>query len=467
MQIQGHCHARGSETSINREQSRRLRQVSLVLLAVLLPLLVSTVISMCLLWPKHFNLVGSVPEFGTGAEIVYGTVVSVPIRAEQTQEYEEKNTEDRTTANDTSLTTLNSYKDLQDINNGSDESSEHDLGQSEQLATFSVDSPTVIKVELDSEAEPHALYGNHGKVVEVPIASIHSTGKFQIGDRVRIAHYPGRAESPKLGEKNNNGQYYYVERARQYSFYWLGIIYFLVVALVAGKRGLGAILGLTASLFVILGFVIPAMMEGSNPILVSITGCMAMIFLSVYLAHGVSVRTTTALLGTLAGIFFTFLLAIGTIKFTNLVATSADHSADLLWYLPNLNLNLILLAGIIVAGIGPLNDVAITQASAVWELYFANPIQNGWQIFRRAMRIGRDHIASTVYTLAFAFVGTSMPALILVIVVNRPFAATISLEEIAETLVGTFVASLGLVITIPLTTALATLIVGITQAREK
>jgi uncharacterized membrane protein len=110
----------------------------------------------------------------------------------------------------------------------------------------------------------------------------------------------------------------------------------------------------------------------------------------------------------------------------------------------------------VLAGIGVLNDVTITQASAVWELRGADPTMPARTLFTRAMRIGRDHIASTVYTIAFAYVGTALALLLLVRAFDHSFADLVTFEEVADEIVRTLVASIGLVVAIPLTTAIGT-----------
>lgn len=119
----------------------------------------------------------------------------------------------------------------------------------------------------------------------------------------------------------------------------------------------------------------------------------------------------------------------------------------------------IILAGIIVAGLGVLNDVTITQASAVWELEAATENRNPWQLFTQAMRIGRDHIASSVYTIAFAYAGTALPVLLLIQLYQRPIGETLTSETFAEEIVRSLVGATGLVLAVPLTTGVAVLLV--------
>lgn len=239
----------------------------------------------------------------------------------------------------------------------------------------------------------------------------------------------------------------------------MGLLYVIIVVAVAGRRGFLALLGLAASTLVIVFFILPALMAGKPPMLVTLAGVGAIMFLSVYLAHGITIRTTTALVGTLLGLMVTVLLAYAGTRAAGLSGASDEDALILGTQLPALALPSLFICGIVVAGLGALNDVTITQASAVWELDEADPQMPRRKLFSRAMRIGRDHIASTVYTLAFAYVGTALPTLILAMLSQRPFLELLTVSQIAEEIVRTLVASIGLVLAIPATTAVGTFLV--------
>lgn len=246
----------------------------------------------------------------------------------------------------------------------------------------------------------------------------------------------------------------------------LAALYVLLVIAVAGKRGLWALVGLVASTVVLIGFIVPALMSGASPLAVTVVGSAAMLFVSVYLAHGISIRTTTALLGTLVGLGVSTSLALWGVRAATLSGATSEDALTLFTYFPKLSLSALLTCGIVIAGLGALNDVTITQASAVWELQAANPHMGRWRLFVRAMRIGSDHIASTVYTLAFAYAGTALPTLILAMMVDRSLASLAVAGDIAEEIVRTLVASIGLILAIPLTTALGTVLVSIVGGDE-
>ncbi|MBO1750685.1 YibE/F family protein [Actinotalea sp. BY-33] len=253
--------------------------------------------------------------------------------------------------------------------------------------------------------------------------------------------------------------YVYVDHVRDLPLGLLAVVYAGMVVLVARWRGLAALVGLGLSLALIAGFTLPALLAGYPALPVGLVTASAALFVTLYLAHGLSARTTTALLGTLLGLALTAVLAGWATGAAHLTGMTGEDSLVLPSYAPDMDLRGVVLCGIILAGLGVLNDVTITQASAVWELRTLAPDLSRVDLFRRGMRIGRDHIASTVYTIAFAYVGAALPVMLLVSLYDQSLASTLTAGEIAEEVVRTLVGSIGLVAAIPLTTAIAAVVV--------
>ena len=296
--------------------------------------------------------------------------------------------------------------------------------------------------------------------VEVPVHvpfDIIDNG-LDVGDRIEAMFNPTALET--------GTPYIFVDFVRDVPLGALLALYVIVVLLVARVKGLAALFGLAASLAVVGAFMLPSLMVGKEPLLVVIVGASAMMFASIYLAHGISIRTTTAVLGTLGGLAITGVLAAWSVGANNLTGTLSDDAIALYGQLGYLKMSDILLTGIVLAGLGALNDVTITQVSTVWELHSANPQASRRRIFSQGMVIGRDHIASTVYTLAFAYVGTSLPLLMSAALVDRGFLDLMTVGQIAEEVVRTLVASIGLVLAIPMTTAIATLLAPVAPAKR-
>lgn len=238
----------------------------------------------------------------------------------------------------------------------------------------------------------------------------------------------------------------------------MAVLFVLVTIAVARLRGLLALLGLGFAAAVVVGFVLPALVSGQSPLWVGLTGSAAIMFVVLYLAHGLSLRTTTALLGTFAGLALTALIGGVAVRSVHLTGISSDDTSLLVQAAGQIDPRGLLTCGIILAGLGVLNDVTITQASAVWELREAAPGMAPRRLYQTAMRIGRDHIASTIYTIVFAYAGVALPVLLLIELYSQPLTSVLTSLDIAEELVRTMASAIGLVLAVPLTTALAVLV---------
>jgi uncharacterized membrane protein len=230
------------------------------------------------------------------------------------------------------------------------------------------------------------------------------------------------------------------------------------VIAVARWRGFASLLGLGFAGFILVKFMFPALVAGANPIMVALIGSSAIMFVVLYAAHGFSARTTTALVGTLFGLILIAVLGYAATRWAHLTGVASEEDYVLAATAPDLRLTSVVMCGIIVAGLGVLNDVTITQASSVWELRAASPGMSRRRLFVSAMRIGQDHIASTIYTIAFAYAGASLAVLMLLTIYNRPLMQLISSESLAEEIARTLVTSIGLILAVPITTGIATLV---------
>jgi uncharacterized membrane protein len=315
------------------------------------------------------------------------------------------------------------------------------VGDGQAIVDAVVTQPPDLTDLATAEIGVELIGGSHDGL-ETTVLAPHPSVSEQIdtGDRVQLLYMPQNIGTGTL--------YSFWDFDRTAPVGLLAILYLVAVLAVARLKGLA----------VVAFFMLPGLMEGTSPLLVALVGCSAMMFPAVYLAHGVSVRTTTALLGTFGGLAITVVLAVWGTGAANLTGSS-ENGITLYQYFPGLSLSDLLMCGIVIAGLGALNDVTITQASAVWELGAANPSTPRRTLFLQGMRIGRDHIASTVYTLAFAYVGTSLPLIMLASLADRPLTDTLLSAEIAEEVVRTLVSSIGLVLAIPLTTAIAAVLV--------
>jgi uncharacterized membrane protein len=260
--------------------------------------------------------------------------------------------------------------------------------------------------------------------------------------------------------------YSYTDFDRDSSMALLLVLFVAAVLLIGRWQGLKSLISLAISLWVIVQFVVPAVFEGRNPVWVSIIGASLVLLLALYLTHGVTARTTAALVGTYGALLLTALLATIFANLGNFTGATSEDATFIQALQGDLNLRGLLLGGIIIGAIGVLDDVTVTQSSAVSELHAANPSMNRLQLYRSAMNIGRDHVGSAVNTLALAYAGAAMPLLLVFTVFNRGLVRTVTNEIVAQEVLRTMVGSMGLIASVPLTTAFAAWIVTYGRANQ-
>lgn len=285
-----------------------------------------------------------------------------------------------------------------------------------------------------------------GKVVTVTVPPEVSRSGIAPGDSVQLIQMPTQGQAPAFS-------LFSVDRS--VAIWWLAGIFVLTVAVVARLRGLLALVGLAFGAWVLVKFMLPALLTGESGLAVALVGSTAIMYVVLYLAHGPSLRTSAALGGTLVGIAITAATGLVAVD-TQRLSGVADETGSLLTsFVGDVNFQGLLTCAIIIAGLGVLNDVTITQASSVWELRSASPAMPRRELFTSAMRIGRDHIASTIYTIVFAYAGTALSVLLLLFLYDRPVLELLSTEDIAEEVTRTLASAIGLVLAVPATTAIA------------
>ncbi|NYD57401.1 putative membrane protein [Nocardioides marinisabuli] len=232
-----------------------------------------------------------------------------------------------------------------------------------------------------------------------------------------------------------------------------------VLAMVAfGRwRGVSALAGLGVTFLLLLYFVVPAILAGSPPLLVAIVGSAAIMLTVLYLTHGLAATTTVAVLGTLASLTLTGVLSALAVSALHLTGVTDDLSLAV-GMTQGVNTEGLLLAGIVIGSLGVLDDVTVTQSATVAELARANPAYGALQLFRAGSRVGRSHIASVVNTIVLAYAGSALPLLILIVANTESLGSVVTDQIIAQEVVRSVVATLGLVAAVPLTTGLAALV---------
>ena len=285
--------------------------------------------------------------------------------------------------------------------------------------------------------------------------------QLKAGDEVRIIRQVDQQGATSYG---------FYDYERTWPLVALAAVFAVVIVAVARWRGLLALVGIVVAFLVLVVFLLPALRDGAPAVPVSLVASAAILYVVIYLAHGVSLRTSAALLGTLTSLLLAAVLSWAAIGLAHLTGLSEEQNNEVAAYMGNVSITGLLLAGFIIGSLGVLNDVTVTQASTVFELAgmgddFDNspgrsaPARRTRRtIFLGAMRVGRDHIASTVYTLVLAYAGSSLPLLLLFSVANRSLGDVLTSESVAIEIARSAVGGIALALSVPLTTAIATVL---------
>nr|WP_323378288.1 YibE/F family protein [Streptomyces smaragdinus] len=275
--------------------------------------------------------------------------------------------------------------------------------------------------------------------------------RYDVGQELVVSYQP--KAPPEV-------QYAVVDVVRSVPLMVLAVLFAVAVVLVGRLRGLAALVALAVSFAILILFILPAIIEGSNPLLVAVVGGSAIMLIALYLSHGFNARTSVAAIGTLASLLLIGLLGSLFIGWTKLTGSTDDFTGLIHQQYPGIEMSGLLLAGVLIGSLGVLDDVTVTQASAVWELRQAEPGASWRKLYGSAMRIGRDHIASVVNTLVLAYAGASLPLLLLFTTARVGVTGVLTSELVTQEVVRTLVGSIGLVASVPLTTMLAAMVLA-------
>ncbi|MFE6923592.1 YibE/F family protein [Nocardia sp. NPDC057663] len=269
------------------------------------------------------------------------------------------------------------------------------------------------------------------------------------GDEIRVV----RAEDP-----SGMTMYAFEDYSRGLPLLVIVLAFVIVICVVARWRGFRALIGLVFAFAVVVMFLLPALLDGKPAIPVALVSGALILYVVLYLAHGVNLRTSSALLGTLASMLVAAFLSWLTLEVTNLTGLSEEQNTNVATYIQHVSITGLLLAGFIIGSLGVLNDVTITQASAAFELAALDEGASRSEIFTATMRVGRDHIASTVYTLVLAYAGGALPLLLLFSVAGRSITDVLTGDAVAIEITRSAVGGIALALSVPLTTVIAVLL---------
>ncbi|MBB5152800.1 YibE/F family protein [Saccharopolyspora phatthalungensis] len=286
-----------------------------------------------------------------------------------------------------------------------------------------------------------------GQTIQQAVPTDPGSPRFAVGDQVVLSYAGANPDDP--------ASYQVVDFQRGTPLLVLALMFAAAVIVLGRWQGFAALIALGLSFVVLIGFVLPAILAGENPLLVAVVGAGLIMFVVLYLTHGFSARTSTAVLGTLLSLALIGLLSAVFSASASLTGLDEDTSSLMGLLGAPIDARGLLLAGIVIGALGVLDDVTMTQTSAVWELRKANPTMSLRQLYTAGLRIGRDHVSSAVNTLVLAYAGAALPMLLAYTLSGRTFNQIVSSQAVAQEVVRTLVGSIGLVAAVPITTAIA------------
>lgn len=293
-----------------------------------------------------------------------------------------------------------------------------------------------------------------GQITRIALGPSNLTSSFNAGDKVRVQALKG---APAGGTR---AAYAFAGLDRRGTLLWLALAFAALVIILARWRGVLALVGFALSLLLVTKFLIPAILAGSPPLLVAVVGSLAVMFVTVGLTYGVTAQSAAAVLGIAGSLLFAGIVGTIAVHSARLDGHSSEFSNFLSTANGGLSLQGIVLAGLVLGALGVLADMGVTQASAVMALRRTNPELPPRRIFSEAFGVGRDHLVATTHTLVLAYVGATLPLLLVLQASGVGTIDGLNAQDVAEPVVATLVGAMALLISVPLTTILATALVA-------
>ncbi|GAB3646892.1 hypothetical protein GCM10028833_09710 [Glycomyces tarimensis] len=376
---------------VNREHLAPTDAVPRAALWILVPAAVATIAALALLWPYHLS---EAEDQGFGTEVT-GHVISI-------------------------------------------HETECDPEQTELSEELQADRCGDVLLRLTSGPDA-------GAEILVDIPAGPGATEVEPGQEVVLIYTP---------DSVSGQQYHIIDHERSGPLWALAVAFALAVIAFGRWKGVRSLASLGITFGIVLLFIVPAILDGRSPMLVAIVGAAAIMLASLYLSHGWNRTTTVAVLGTLAALVLTGVLAQGAVHLAHLNGVLDEETMSLAMQYP-IDMSGLLLAGILIGALGVIDDVTVSQAATVDEVAKANPKWGRARLFRSGMRVGRDHLTSVVNTLVLAYAGASLPLLVLIAAANRPLGQVLTSQIIATEIARTVVGTLGLIAAVPITTWLA------------
>lgn len=279
---------------------------------------------------------------------------------------------------------------------------------------------------------------------------VSNANYYEVGDQVFVDAY-----TDEYGQET----FYVVEFVRSSSLFWLAAIFIVLVLLVGRFKGLKALISLSLSFIIIIKFILPQILKGQDPFLVSLLGGFFILVLIIYITEGWGRKSHLAIFSVSLSLLTTLTLALIFTKAAKLTGLAQEEAIFLIDFgRATINFQGLLLAGFIIGAIGVLDDIIVGQIEAVDSLREANPSLPSKKIFSLAYRIGNTHLGAIINTLFLTYAGAALP-LLLLFVINREaglgMARVINTEVISTEIIRTLVGSVGVMLSMPIATFLA------------
>lgn len=256
---------------------------------------------------------------------------------------------------------------------------------------------------------------------------------------------------------DGSSEYVFFDVYRLPTVYWLLALFIAVVFIVGRWKGLSSFIGMVVSIAVLLQFVVPQILQGQNPVMISMIAAVVIGSVTLYISHGWNSMSHIALGSLLLALLAVASISTVAVKAAHLVGLGSEE-AYFLQYGDTAKINLqgLLLGGIILGSLGVLDDVTVSQVSLVYQLRLLRKKTDWVELYKRGISVGKDHVASLVNTLVLAYAGANLPLFILFVLAdNTPHWVTLNSEVIIEEVIRTLAGSVGLVLAVPITTAAA------------
>lgn len=319
----------------------------------------------------------------------------------------------------------------------------------------------------------------HGRVVEIlrqEMREIPGTGTTHLYQTIRAEVLDGTLEGKVITIENDyleldKGDKFYfnhnieidgretygiVSIDRKDSLIFLVALFVLAVVAFGGRQGVRALFALVGSFFAIFFILMPGLLNGWNPLLASFLVASGILFAAIFFTHGFNRESVVAYCGTMISVLLTGVFAYFAVHGADLSGFAAEEAVYLNFNTHgSLDFTALLLGAIIIGVLGVLDDIAVTQAAVVTELYGSNPNMSKREAYKRALRVGREHVGALVNTLALAYTGAALPLLLYFYLAPTGFGAAVNSELFATEIVRMIVGSIGLILTVPIVTLLA------------